>query len=109
MPLRTPAVESANDDKEARTDRSALASRGSAASGECHAPDAGDAAHTARAEEEEITPEMIEAGVYAFQTTLDLTDPLVFADEVVRSVYTAMAVARSQKVPCRFPRSGVPV
>src|ERR1700733_2590855 len=61
--LRKPGLESA-DAEEARANRvgSATASRGVSDGAGCHAADAGDAAEAARTEEEEITPEMIEAG-----------------------------------------------
>jgi|SRR5580700_659379 hypothetical protein len=95
-------LESKDEHEETEAGRSgpAHASGDRAASTRCHAKDAGDPSEAVH-EEEEITPEMISAGVYAFQTTLDLSDPLVFADEVVRSVYIAMAGAKFQQVACR--------
>jgi hypothetical protein len=36
---------------------------------------------------------MIAAGVYAFQTTMDFSEPLLASDEVVVSVYRAMVAA----------------
>jgi hypothetical protein len=90
--LRKPGLESA-DAEEARTDRTGtLASRDPAASAGCHAPDAGDSADTACAEEEiEITEAMIEAGLSALESELcedyltDLSKP-----RAVRKVWAAM-------------------
>jgi hypothetical protein len=47
--------------------------------------------------EEEITEEMMAAGVYAFQTTLDFSEPLLTSEEVVLSVYRAMVAASPRK------------
>jgi hypothetical protein len=44
--------------------------------------------------EEEISEEMISAGITAYEFAIELSDPLAFSDEIVSAVYRAMAAAK---------------
>ena len=93
-------LESGHDDKETGTG-SALARGNLAASAGCHAPDAGDSADPACAEEEiEVTPEMIKAGAEVLYSYSYRSDSVMGC---VRDIFSAMTlVARANAVGYRY-------
>jgi hypothetical protein len=87
--LRKPGLESAHAEEARNDGTGTLASRDSAASAGCHAPDAGDTAEAACAEEE-ITEEMIHAGAKVLCGFETLTaSEWYWAEEVYRAMRKA--------------------